>query len=177
SRVLVARREGSRVAFPIPLHAPQAVALARRATRAFGSLRSVAFTERLASGPGAALTTRWTEQAPDRLAYRIVRGPEAVVIGGRRWDRLPGKPWQASMTEALRFPAPPWTQVSNARLVARTQRTLTIAFLDRSIPAWFEITVDRRSARPLETRMTATAHFMRQVYGAFDSAPPVRRPT
>ena len=177
SRLLVVRLDGSRVAFPIPLHAPPAGALARRATRAFRSLRSVAFTEQLASGAGAAITTRWTEQAPDRLAYRIAGGPEAVVIGARRWDRLPGKPWQASVTDALRFPAPPWTQVSNARLVAQTQRTRTIAFLDRSIPAWFEVTVDRRSARPLETRMTATAHFMRQVYGAFDSAPPVRRPT
>jgi copper transport protein len=177
SRLLVVRLGESRVRFPIPLHAPQAGALARRATRAFRSLRSVAFTERLASGAGAAITTRWTEQAPDRLAYRIAGGPEAVVIGARRWDRLPGKPWQASMTDPLRSPAPPWTQVSNARLVAQTERTLTIAFLDRSIPAWFEVTVDRRAARPLETRMTATAHFMRQVYGAFDSAPPVRRPT
>jgi copper transport protein len=176
SRLLVVRLERSRVVFPIPRDTPPASALARRATRAFRSLRSVEFTERLASGAGAELTTRWTEQAPNRLAYRIEGGPDAIVIGARRWDRLPGKAWQESMSQALPFPAPPWTHVSNARLVAQTPRTQTIAFLDRSMPAWFEVTVDRRSARPLETRMTATAHFMHQAYGAFDSAAPVRPP-
>jgi hypothetical protein len=176
SRVLPVRLEGSRVLFPLPGRAPRAALIVRRATRVFRALRSVAFTERLASGAGAALLTRWAEQTPNRLTYRIAGGPEAVVIGARRWDRLPGKPWQQSMTEALPFPAPPWTLISNARLVAQTPRTQTIAFLDRSIPAWFEVTVDRDSARPLETRMTATAHFMRQVYRAFDAVPPIRPP-
>jgi methionine-rich copper-binding protein CopC/putative copper export protein len=173
---LAVRLEGSRVSFAIPRHAPPAQALAERATVAFRALRSVAFTERLASGPGAALTTRWREQAPNRLAYRIEAGPEAVVVGARRWDRLPGRRWQRSATEAQRYPEPPWTQVSNVRLVAQTARTQTIAFLDRSIPAWFEVTIDRRSARPLEARMTATAHFMRHVYGSFDRAPPITPP-
>ena len=170
------RLEDSRLVFPIPAHAPPAAALAARATRAFRALRSLAFTERLASGAGASITTRWTEEAPNRLAYRIAGGPEAVVIGSRRWDRLPGKPWQESATDALRLPAPPWNTISNARLVARGRRTEIVAFLDRSIPAWFELTVDRRTARPLQTRMTATAHFMHHVYGDFDTAPRVRPP-
>jgi methionine-rich copper-binding protein CopC len=175
-RTLTIRLEDSRLAFPIPATAPPAQALAVRATRVFRALQSVAFTERLASGAGAVLTTRWTEEAPNRLAYRILGGPEAVVIGARRWDRLPGKPWRESEATPLPYPAPPWNRISNARLVARTARTATVAFLDRSIPAWFEVTIDRRTARPLETRMTATAHFMRHTYGEFDSAPPVRPP-
>jgi len=176
TRKLTVRLGDSRLGFPIPASAPPAQALARRATRVFRTLRSVSFTERLASGAGAALTTRWTEQAPNRLAYRIAGGPEAVVIGARRWDRLPGKPWRESATTPLPFPAPPWNRISNARLVARTARTATVAFLDRSIPAWFEVTIDRGTGRPLETRMTATAHFMRHTYGEFDRAPAVRPP-
>ena len=173
---LVVRLEDSRVAFRIPLHAPPAHALADRATRVFRALRSVEFTERLSSGAGAAITTRWTEQAPDRLAYRIVGGPEAVVIGPRRWDRVPGGAWNESAATPLPYPTPPWTQISNAHLVARNARTLTVAFLDRAIPAWFEVAIDRGTGRPLETRMTATAHFMHHTYREFDAAPPVRPP-
>jgi copper transport protein len=170
------RLAGTQVAFEAPAHAPAARAIAARATREFRALRSVAFTERLSSGAGTAITTHWVEQAPNRLSYRIVNGPEAVVIGGIRWDRVPGSPWTKSQATALPFPRPPWSEISNARLVASTPRTQTIAFLDRSIPAWFEVTVDRRTGRPLEARMTATAHFMRHVYGSFDSAPEVRPP-
>jgi hypothetical protein len=175
-RRVTVRLAATHVAFDVPAHAPSAQELAERATRTFRALRSVAFTERLASGAGAAITTRWVEQAPDRLSYRIVRGPEAVVTGDRRWDRLPGGDWVRSQTEAQRFPTPPWSQISNARLVRSTPETQTVAFLDRSIPAWFEVVVDRRTGRPLETMMTATAHFMQQVYGSFDTAAPIEPP-
>jgi copper transport protein len=175
-RRVVVRLGDSRVEFPVPARAPPARAVAERATRAFRALRSVEFVERLASGAGAAITTRWVEQAPNRLSYRIVRGPQAVVIGARRWDRVPGGRWVESQTESLPFPTPPWAEVSNARLIGSTRGTQTVAFLDRSIPAWFEVVVDRRTGLPLRARMTATAHFMRHVYGRFDAAPPVEPP-
>ena len=119
--------------------------------------------------------------APDRLTYRIRNGPQAVVIGARRWDRLPGGAWQASELDPLRQPAPLWQAVSNAHLLGsatlRGRPVWEIGFFDPQIHAWFTIRVDKATLRTLELRMTAQAHFMHQVYGPFDSPLRVVPPT
>jgi hypothetical protein len=43
-------------------------------------------------------------------------------------------------------------------------------------PAWYTVTLDRRSARMLEVDMTATAHFMQDRYTAFDAPLRIRPP-
>ncbi len=174
--VVEVRLGATRISFRLPARIVPARSLALRATRAFRALRSLEYTERLASGAGASLTTIWDEEAPNRLAYRISGGAAAVVIGARRWDRLPGGKWQPSATQPLAFPSPPWAEISNAHLIARTARVETIAFLDRSIPAWFTIRVDRRSGRTLTTEMVATAHFMHHDYRRWNTAPAIVPP-
>jgi hypothetical protein len=147
--------------------APSGAAAVRRVDRVFRSLRTLVIHERLASSSRNVVVTTYRVQAPNRLAYRIRNGPEAVIIGGRRWDRLRGGPWQRSETEPLRQPEPFWGSdpMHNARLLSRGRAS----FYDPRLPAWFELTFDPETGRLLRLKMTATAHFMRHRYGDFDA--------
>jgi hypothetical protein len=160
------------VAFAVAGHWPPADGsrFLARATRAFRRLRSVVLSERLASGPGHSILTTWKLAAPDRLEYEIQDGPAGIVIGTRRWDRAnPGAPWTSSGTTLLPQPTAPWgSRIANAYVLSRTPRQLTASWLDPVVPAWFTATFDRRTALPIELRMTAPAHFMRHRYLAFN---------
>jgi hypothetical protein len=179
-----AGRPASTVSFALPVSVPgqPAEALVRRAGRTWSSLHSLVVHDRLASGPGNAITTLWQFAAPDKQTYAIRNGPRAVVIGARRWDKLPGQRWQASQQDPIRTPVPLWEQVANAHVLRtatlRGHPVWVISFFDPQIRAWFTIWVDRATARTLELRMTAQAHFMHQVYGPFDRplriVPPVK---
>ena len=170
--VLVA---GRRIRFPV-LAGPSAAALVVRAARVFDSLRSVVVDESLASNPTNGIRTRFEMVAPDRLAYRIEGGQEAVVVGGRRWDRSPGGRWIPSSQTPLHLPSAPWSRVRDARLLGSGRGTWRVAFLDPTVPAWFEVAIDKRSLRTLDLHMTAAAHFMHDHYSRFDAplriAPP-----
>lgn len=141
-----------------------------RASRAFRRLRTVLLLERLSSGPGHSILTTWKLAAPDRLEYEIHGGPGGIVIGTRRWDRpKPGAPWTSSETTRLSQPTAPWgTRVANAHVLSETPQRLTASWLDPVVPAWFTATFDRRTALPVELRMTAPAHFMLHRYLAFN---------
>jgi hypothetical protein len=169
-------------ALPASVRAPDAAALVRRAEHTWTSLQTLVVHDRLSSGPGNGITTLWRFAAPNRETYAIRNGPQAVVIGPRRWDRLPGQGWQASSQDPIRTPVPLWESVSDAHLLGTTtlrgRPVWKISFFDPQIQAWFTVWVDRHTARTLELRMTAQAHFMHQVYGPFDRplriAPPVK---
>lgn len=141
-----------------------------RASKAFGRLRTVLLAENLSSGPGHSILTFWKLAAPDRLEYEIRGGPAGIVIGTRRWDRpKPGAPWTSSETTLLHQPTAPWgTRIANAHVLAVAPGRLTASWLDPVVPAWFTATFDRRTALPVELRMTAPAHFMRHRYVAFN---------
>ncbi|HYZ78189.1 MAG TPA: CopD family protein [Gaiellaceae bacterium] len=166
---------GRRMRFRLPKVWPtrDAAPLLGRAAGVFRSLRSLVIDERLASSPTYRVRTRFEIVAPDRLAYRISSGVQAIVVGGRRWDRTGTGPWRASPQSPLRLPAPPWSRVRDARVlrrgVDRGRPVWAIAFLDPTIPAWFEAQVDRRTLRTLDVRMTAAAHFMHDRYSGFDA--------
>ena len=166
-------RPASSVPFTLPGSLPgqPAGALVRRAERTWRGLQTLVVHDRLASAPGNAITTLWRFAAPNRQSYAIRNGPEAVVIGARRWDRLPGQGWQAEQ-DPIATPVPLWETVSNAHVLGtatiRGRPVWKITFFDPQIQAWFTIWVDRKTARTLESRMVAQAHFMHQVYGPFD---------
>jgi hypothetical protein len=173
---------GRRVHFVLPKVWPtrDAAPLVARAAGVLGSLRSVVIEERLASSPTNVIRTRFEMVAPDRLAYRISGGEQAIVVGDRRWDRTGTGPWRASSQSPLRLPAPLWTRVRDARVlrrgVDRGRPVFVVAFLDPTIPAWFEAQVDRRTFRILDVHMTATAHFMHDRYSGFDAPLRIRPP-
>jgi hypothetical protein len=167
-------RPDSSVSFPLPatLPGPPAGTLVRRAGTTWRALETLVVHDRLSSGPGSTITTLWQFAAPDRLTYRIRNGPAAVVIGRRRWDELPGHGWQASRQDPITQPIPLWEAVSNAHLLGATmlrgRPVWEVSFFDPRACAWFTIWVDRATARTLELRMIAQAHFMHQVYGQFN---------
>ncbi len=160
------------VAFPLPGRwAPQpGGTFLSRAARTFRAQRSVLFVERLSSAPGHTIFTTWKLEAPNRLEYSIRNGAGGIVIGGKRWDRSrPGAAWKKSTSTVLPQPLPPWgTKVANAYVLRSTPRRMTLSWFDPAVPAWFTGTFDRATARPIELRMTAAAHFMQQRYLAFD---------
>ena len=73
-----------RVALPTAWPPRDAAALVARAARAWRSLDSLTFDERLASGVGVAVESTWRVQAPDRIAYEVRGGWAGIVIGTRR---------------------------------------------------------------------------------------------
>jgi hypothetical protein len=92
------------------------------------------------------------------------------VIGARRWDRVRGGPWDETSYPETRQPTPIWEgPVSNEYVLLRTPRDVTVTFLNRRVPAWFTVRLDRRTLRPIELTMTATAHFMRHRYFGFNA--------
>ena len=165
-----------RVRFTLPRRwpAPSATALVTRVDRTFRALRTLVIHEHLASSSRNAIDTTYEVAAPNKLAYEIVNGPQAVVIGGTRWDRLPGGRWEKSATEPLKQPEPFWgsDRRTNARLLGGGTvggRPVKLAsFYDPVIPAWFELSIDPATGRLLALRMTAQAHFMRHRYTGFD---------
>jgi hypothetical protein len=147
--------------------APDATALVTRVDRVFRALRSVVIHEHLASNAHNGLTTRYVLQAPNKMTYDIRNGPDAIVIGPVRWDRDNAhSPWVRSPQEPIRQPQPFWGP--DPRLNAHLLGPDTASFYDPRLPAWFELTVDRRTGRMLTLRMTAEAHFMRHRYSGFD---------
>lgn len=166
-----------RSTFALPAHAQAADGLVRRLHAVFKGLRSVTYTEHLASDPVHAIAVFWRLEKPTRLSYSIVGGAQGIVVGERRWDRdAAGKKWiESPQTPSLPQPATQWTYSTSAHVIARTARTTTVSFADPTIPAYFTIAFDRRTLLPHVLHMVAPAHFMTDSYLTFN-APPVIRP-
>ena len=163
--------------------APVATALVTRADRVFRSLGTLVIHERLASNARNAISTVYRVAAPDKLAYSIANGPKAVVIGGTRWDKLPGGKWERSQTERIGQPEPFWgpDRRTNAHLLGTGTvdgRPVRIAsFYDPHLPAWFVLSIEPRTGRLLALHMTAQAHFMQHRYTGFDEPLRIVPPT
>ena len=170
------------VALPAVWPAPDATALIRRAERTWRSLLSLAYVERLASGPRHATTSHWRVAAPSSAAYRIPGGASGIVIGGKRWDRFtPNGRWtESAQTARITQPVPFWISATNAHVVGSGtvggRPVWRVSFFDPSTPAWFVATLDKATTRTLELDMMATSHFMHDTYRAFNSAPAITPP-
>jgi hypothetical protein len=170
-----------RAALPAAWPPRDATALLAAAGKAWRALRSLTFHERLGSGSHLTVTSDWRIQAPDRLEYEIVGGGAGVIIGDRRWDRQPGSAsWVESPQQPLTQPIPFWVSVTDAHVLGTAtvqgRPVWRISFFDPGTPAWFTVSVDRATMRTLDLRMVTTAHFMHDVYGSFNAAPPVEPP-
>ncbi len=169
------------VALPATWPAPDGAALLVRARAAWRSLRSLSFSERLASGPGHVALSTWRVEAPDRIAYQVKDGWAGIVVGATRWDKGPGaKHWVSSPQTRLTQPIPGWVKVTDAHVLGSTtvrgRSAWRVSFYDPGTPGWFTVLVDKTSLRIYQVRMTATAHFMRDDYGSFNATPAIRPP-
>ncbi len=158
------------VTFEMPAQGPPADALVRAAWTAFRESGSVSTAESLASGPEEPQRSIQRAEDPDRFEYRITNGPQGILIGTRRWDRNRASgPWTPGVQNPpVAVPAPIWGLRSrNAFVIRQDRQTQTVALLDPSQQAWFEIRIERRTHRPLVMHMTAPAHFMTDRYSAY----------
>jgi hypothetical protein len=158
-----------RVSMPRQWPPPDASALVSRATRAFRKLRSFELRESLSSGPGQQVFSLWRIVAPDRLTYQIANGPAAVIIGNRRWDKLPGGTWEESEQSPVHQPTPFWVSWAHAHVLENTKSAWRVSFFDPKTPGWFDLLIAKRSLFTLEMQMHTTRHFMREVYGRFNA--------
>ncbi len=158
------------VLFPLRTVPGPAAAIVAEAGRKLRTVTSTVYRDRLSSGPGHTIHTIWKEQAPDRLSYLVNDGTAGIVIGDRRWDRdSRGAPWVESPQTPLQLPAVPWIRpVTNLHILSEDATGWTIAFLDRSTPAWFRVRIDRSTGRLMSFRMIAASHFMHDEYLAYD---------
>ena len=176
-------RPSSQVTFALPTSwpAPTADALLRKATRVFRGLHSLVIHERLASSPKDVVTTTYRLEAPDRLTYRIVGGPSAVLIGRRRWDRVPGSGWKLSAQTPISQPTPSWgPQPVDAHLLGSTRvaghAAWLISFYDPETVGFFTLAVDQKTLRTLTLSLTAAAHFMHHRYKEFNAPFAIKPP-
>jgi hypothetical protein len=170
-----------RVALPATWPPPDGAALLVRARAVWRSLRSLSFSESLASGPGHVALSRWRVQAPDRIAYKVKDGWAGIVVGDTRWDKGPGaRHWVSSPQTRLTQPIPGWVKVTDAHVLGSTtvrgRPAWRVSFYDPGTPGWFTVLVDKTSLRIYQVRMTATAHFMRDDYGSFNTTPAILPP-
>jgi hypothetical protein len=170
-----------RVALPATWPPPDGAVLLARARAVWRSLRSLSFSENLASGSGHVALSRWRVQAPDRVAYQVKDGWAGIVVGDTRWDRGPGaKRWVSSPQSRLTQPIPGWVKVTDAHVLGsatvRGRPAWRVSFYDPGTPGWFTVLVDKTSLRVYQVRMTATAHFMRDDYRAFNTTPAIQPP-
>ena len=153
----------------------RAAALVRASGAAVRALNSLIINEYLASGPPYdPLVTQFSYVAPDRLTYATAGAGSAVVIGGSRWDRQNAEsPWEQSAQEPLQVPAPDWRRVRDASILGSATRdgraVWRVSFFDPTVPAWFETEIDKRTDLPLRLWMTASAHFMKHSFSAFNA--------
>jgi hypothetical protein len=162
--------EGVTRAFPSPVPGHANRTSLRSFETFFRTSRTVEYVERLASSPTNALVSRWRLEAPNRVAYRIRGGAQAIVIGGHRWDReTPHGRWVESSQTPLTQPALPWRRATNVWQIS----THDIVFVDPTIPAYFDL---QFGEKPHALNMVAAAHFMTDRYVSFGSAPRLRAP-
>jgi hypothetical protein len=157
-------------------------AIVDQATAAWRALDSLTFNEHLASDAIHSTTSTWRIQSPNRVAYTIVHGgADGIVIGDKRWDRgTPKAKWVESPQLELTQPVPPWTAVQDAHVLAaetfQGHPAWLVSFFDPGTPAWFTVVIERKTYHTLQSEMITTAHFMHDVYGAFNATPPITPP-
>jgi hypothetical protein len=169
------------VALPAVWPATDASGLVARADRVWRQLHTVSYRERLGADPTHVVVTRWQAVAPDRLAYQIDGGSQAIIIGLRRWDRPGSGGWQESTALRLDQPQPQWIGVRDAHTIGSGRiggrAVWRISFFDPRTPAWFLASIDKTTLRTLDLHMIATSHFMHDSYGSFDAPIKIVPPT
>lgn len=171
------------VPLPSPWPPRDGTAIVDQATAAWRALDSLTFNEHLASDAIHATSSTWRIQSPNRVAYTITGGgADGIIVGDKRWDRTtPSSKWIESPQTELTQPVPPWTAVQDAHVLAeekfRGHPAWLVSFFDPGTPAWFTAVIEQKTYHTLQTEMITTAHFMHDVYGSFNTTPPITPPS
>jgi hypothetical protein len=171
-----------RIVLPKPFPPRDAEGLVTSAAAVWRQLRSLTFTDRLASQPGNQVVSHWRIVAPNRVAYVIPHGSASVIIGGKRWDRAADGPWIPSVQDPqLVQPVPFWVEARDAHILGEEtfhgHAVWRVSFFDPGTPGWFDILIDQKTLHTLDLHMIATAHFMHDTYTNFDARVVIVPPT
>jgi copper transport protein len=142
--------------------APPAATLVRASARRFRSLLSLRAENDLSSG-GPTVHTTYIEHAPDRVAWTVRGGAQAIIIGRTRWDRQRADaPWKRSRAVHVRVPDPFWARGAvAAHLVGRHGGVRIVTLALRSGPTFFRLWIGP-GARVQRLEMVAAGHFMHE---------------
>ena len=148
---------GGELLFRLPARALSGERACPRATNAFRKLRSVDYTERLASSPRDKVVSEFTLERPDRLSvpnsWRRRRDHHRHAALGSRARRQVGALGSETLTPE---PEPIWAgQVTNAYLLESTPTTYVVSFFKPIGPAWFTVqprSEDVAAAQPADDR-------------------------
>ena len=149
-----------------PLLPPDESALYTRVVHRMTALRAIAAVQRLGTGAGPVLVTRYTMQAPDRVEYTTSGGQHAILIGNHRWD-LHQRTWAECPASSGRDPTYVWQHAVAARAGGRQtvdgHRVRLVRLFNLTVPAWFTLEVaDGDMATGVH--MIAPSHFMHETY-------------
>jgi hypothetical protein len=170
------------VTLPSPWPPRDGTAIVDQATAAWRALDSLTFDEHLASDAIHSTTSTWRIQSPNRVAYSIAGGgADGIIVGDKRWDRAkPTSRWIESPQTEVTQPLPPWTAVRDAHVLGSEtfhgRRVWRVSFFDPGTPAWFTVLIEPKTFLTLQSEMIATAHFMHDIYGAFNTTPAITPP-
>ncbi|MFL5799230.1 MAG: copper resistance protein CopC [Actinomycetota bacterium] len=185
--VSVGGSKGGEAGFTIPqLPAPSGVAVLRDVNDRMHALRTYRLAETLSSGLGTTVSADYTFQAPDRMAIDTPHeDADTVWIGGTRYSKEPGKPWQVERGgPRQRVPSFIWDYFHpqiDAHLVGTAKvdgvKTRILAFFaDQSGTAiWFRLWVDAGGVVH-RAHMRAFGHFMDHRYYDFDQPVSIKPP-
>jgi copper transport protein len=160
--------------------------LLERAQDAMRGIRTLKEEERLTSGPGSYVRTRYRLKAPHRFSYGTSSGGQSIVIGRRQWTRTTGDPWQVQRFGGLSAFRTKnffrWTPYARAaRLLdvyGRAARPVAdVALMDPATPVWFRLQIELSTGRVLKDRMITKAHFMDRRYFAFNEPIEIKPPS
>lgn len=186
------REKGRTYTAPLPARwrrdgADEARRILRRAEWTMRGLDTVHQYERIDSGPGAFVVTRYRLQAPDRFTYTI-EGPgnRSIVVGDRQWL----KPGDLTKWELRKFGAGlpfrtrrwfRWTPYARSvRLLAihrrDGRRIAELALTDHATPLWYRLWVDLSTMHVTRARMIAGGHFMSHRFRGFNEPLSIRPP-
>lgn len=158
----------------------------RKAQGVMRALRSVREVERVSSVPGLQATTRYTFQAPDRMAFATDLGVRSVVRGRSQWmrERDTARYRRVPYGGGLPFRTRSWftwtTYAQHTYFLRQTRergRTVdVIGLMDPGTPAWWTLHVDRRTRRVLSDELVTYGHFSSQRFSHFNVPVRVRTP-
>lgn len=198
--VLLDRGAGKRkVTLPVRWRASEAArarSILDRAQAAMRKLRSVSESELVTSVSGVSALTRYTLQAPDRLAWsssvlHVGERPRfegaQIESGDRLWTRFStDSGWRReSLHGALPFSLATWfawsTNAEMVRLIAVEPRgrdeIATVALMDPGVPAWWTLRVNLSDSHVQSALLVTPGHSEASRFHSFNRAPAVRAPT
>jgi hypothetical protein len=143
---------------------PVAATLYRRAVATMTHLAGVAVVQKLSSG-GAAITTNYTVQRPDRVSLTTSSGDRTILFRHTRFDFQHGV-WLRCPFSGSRLPSYVWQGGTAAQMVSASSnngRLEAFAVFNPSVPAFFTVETTR-TGRVSSMQMLAPAHFMHEHY-------------